>query len=291
MLCEISLWGNFFSTWMALTAIGWVTLMILSLGLFMRYYVHPTFEDWQYKSNPQYPDAWKVKKEIQVMTKGLVSATFCPSMALYLAQSGSSKAYCGVGEHGWGYLVVSFLVIWIVSDFWEFLYHYSGHTFSALWQAHKPHHQFYNPSPFSVIADEYLDQFMRALPLLVFPIIAPVNMDMIFFEYALFFYAYGVYLHWGYELEYPNAHHPWLNTSFQHYIHHAVSVQGKPLHTGFFFKLWDNLFGSVYSSPKCACAACCRKRGERTRAAWDAVEKPDYSVLLSPAFWMKDNVA
>eukprot|EP01127_Copromyxa_protea_P005390 TRINITY_DN15328_c0_g1_i1.p1 TRINITY_DN15328_c0_g1~~TRINITY_DN15328_c0_g1_i1.p1 ORF type:complete len:291 (-),score=42.53 TRINITY_DN15328_c0_g1_i1:25-897(-) len=290
MLCEVSLWGNFFTTWFFLTVVGWTVLMALSLSLFMKFYVNPTYEWWRYKSNPQFPEPAKVKQEITIMTKGLVTATFCPAMALYLGQQGISKAYCGISEqYGWGYHFFTFLLIWIGTDFWEFLYHYCGHKYPLLWAAHKPHHQFYNPSPFAVIADEYLDQFMRALPLLLFPIALPINMDLIFFEYALFFYGYGVYLHWGHEFEYPNAHHPWINTSFQHYIHHAVSVMEKPYHTGFFFKIWDNLFGSVHRpvNGKCVCAKCCRDRGERTLEAWNKVKKPDYSVLLQPSFWLK----
>jgi len=38
-----------------------------------------------------------------------------------------------------------------------------------------------------VIADEWADQFARALPLLVLPIVMPMNMDLIFFEFAIFF--------------------------------------------------------------------------------------------------------
>lgn len=37
---------------------------------------------------------------------GLVTATLCPSLSLYLAQQGISKAYCGFTEEfGWGYHV------------------------------------------------------------------------------------------------------------------------------------------------------------------------------------------
>ena len=48
-------------------------------------------------------------------------------------------------------------------------------------------------------ADEWADQFMRSLPLLVIPMLIPVNMDMMFIQYGMMFYGYGVYLHWGYE--------------------------------------------------------------------------------------------
>ena len=65
----------------------------------------------------------------------------------------------------------------------------------------------------------------------------PINIDLLFFEFALFFYLYGTYLHWGYESPYVSAHNPILNTSFQHYIHHARSIKNIPYHTGFMFKV------------------------------------------------------
>ena len=100
----------------------------------------------------------------------------------------------------------------------------------------------------------------------------PINMDLLFLTYGAFFYGYGVYLHWGYELRWPDAHHPWINTSFQHYLHHARSTLMKPLHTGFFFKIWDKMAGSVYEAgpDECLCARCAIARGERTREAFDA---------------------
>jgi len=81
-----------------------------------------------------------------------------------------------------------------------------------------------------------------------------------------------------------DAHHPIINTSFQHYCHHALSIIGKPYHTGFFFKLWDQLAGSLYDK-ECFCAKCSQKAGKRTEEQWAALVKPDYSVLLKPSFW------
>jgi lathosterol oxidase len=179
--------------------------------------------------------------------------------------------------------------VWIGSDLYEFAYHRLGHTRSFWWSQHRPHHAFSNPSPFSVIADDHLDQFIRSAPLLFIPMLMPINMDLLFLTYGAFFYGYGVYLHWGYELRWPDAHHPWINTSFQHYLHHARSTLNKPYHTGFFFKAWDKMAGSVYDAgpAECLCAKCCVGRGERSREAFDKVEKPDYSVLLSPSFWIR----
>jgi len=248
--------------------------------------MNPSFESWRFKSNPKYPSPEKVRDEILTMLKGSVAATLCPSLALFFAQKGYSQAYCGFSEYGIGYTVLTFLLTWIVSDFYEFFYHRQGHTKPELWKIHKGHHQFYNPSPFAVIADEYVDQFVRSIPLLLIPIIMPINMDMLFLQYGLFFYGYGVYLHLGFELEYPDAHHSWLNTAFQHYLHHAISIFDKPYHTGFFFKCWDQIFGSVYDG-ECFCCKCEQKKGLRTKEIYDTIEKPNYKILLSPNFWLE----
>ncbi len=69
----------------------------------------------------------------------------------------------------------------------------------------------------------------------------------------------------------------YINTSFQHYCHHAKSQMNRPYHCGFFIKLWDDMFECVYPEEKCFCAECSRAKGERTREAFDKVHLPDYS--------------
>ena len=286
MLCEISTHGGFLPTWLSLTAIGLVLTGSMSAWLFYEYYGKPSYARWRRKSNPDYPAPAAVRREVLTMVKGMAVATLPPAISLALIGSGWSKGYCGLGEYGVGYLILSFFVVWIGSDFLEFYYHRLGHIFRPAWREHKSHHVFHNPSPFAVIADDYVDQFMRALPMLLFPLVMPVNIDLLFFTFALFFYGYGVYLHWGYELPWPDAHHPWINTSFQHYIHHARSTFNKPYHTGFFFKLWDQQFQSTYDG-ECVCSRCACERGERTEEAWEGLARPDYSVLLRPSYWLR----
>ncbi len=289
MLTELAQQGNFFTTWLALSVLAFVLTMVMSGVLFARYYWRPTFETWQRKSNPEYPRPAMVRREVLQMLKGIYTATLCPALALHTVDVGWSRAYGGLGGHGVAYLVLTFFVVWIASDLYEFAYHRLGHTRRFWWRQHKAHHVFWNPSPFAVIADDHLDQLIRSAPMLLLPMAMPINMDLLFFTYGAFFYGYGVYLHWGYELRWPDAHHPWINTSFQHYLHHARSTLEKPLHTGFFFKLWDRLAGSVYQAgpDTCVCARCSVARGERTREAFEATARPDYTPLLSPSFWLR----
>lgn len=289
MLYALAQQGHFLLTWLVLTVVAFGMTMLMSGVLFYRYYAHPTFERWQNKSNPQFPKPAMIRREVLQMLKGIYTATLCPAIALHLVDAGWSHAYGGLGGYGWGYLIFTFFLVWVGSDLVEFAYHRLGHSSTFWWSQHKPHHAFANPSPFSVIADDHLDQLIRSSPMLVFPMLLPINMDLLFLTYGAFFYGYGVYLHWGYELPWLSAHHPWINTSFQHYLHHARSTVNKPLHTGFFFKLWDKLAGSTYEAgpAECLCAGCCRARGERSREVFERIEKPDYSVLLSPSFWLK----
>jgi len=294
---------SFLWTWLILSFVSFVICMTLSGVLFYLYYwpSNITYEKWQRKSNPKYPSPEKVRDEIVQMCKAFLCSNVCPAVSIYSAahqgNDGSSdtsgfhittKAYCGPAPSPW-YHVAEFIGIMLVSDFFEFFYHYCGHTFKSLWSQHRHHHKFFNPSPFSVIADEFVDQFVRASPLLLFPLLVPINMDLMFFEFGTFFYFYGVYLHWGYEMDWPDAHHPILNTSFQHYCHHAKGVIGKPTHCGFFFKIWDQLFRCTYEG-KCFCAKCERRKGNRTKEQFELVHIPDHSKLLRPSFWIQAKV-
>eukprot|EP01091_Cochliopodium_minus_P014319 TRINITY_DN483_c0_g1_i2.p1 TRINITY_DN483_c0_g1~~TRINITY_DN483_c0_g1_i2.p1 ORF type:complete len:294 (-),score=48.78 TRINITY_DN483_c0_g1_i2:93-974(-) len=286
MLCEVQQFGNFFSTWIILSLMGVVLVFLMSGTLFYIYYVKVTYEKWRYKINPEFPSPAKVKQEIIFMLKGILAATLCPTISLYLSTKGMSNTYCGVEPHGWTYLILQTILAILFIDFFEFYYHRMGHTMDRFWNFHKSHHIFFNPSPFAVIADEYVDQFVRASPLLFLPLLFPINMDVLFFTFGGLFYAYGVYLHWGYEVDIIDAHHPILNTSFQHFAHHAKSIKNEPYHTGFFFKIWDNIYGSVYPAGKCFCSKCEREKGNRSKEHYDKILKPDYSVLLNPSFWL-----
>ncbi len=184
MLCEISnsSGNNFLLTWLILSLITLIMLMIISSILFYHSYVKISYSKWLKKSNPKYPHPLNVRMEIILMLKGIFSGTFCPSLTLYLMSKNQLKGYCGIDPYGWFYLIITFFLSWFLVDLFEFLYHRMGHTYDLLWNVHKSHHQFYNPTPFSVIAEDYLDQIVGASPLFLIPLIVPINIDLLFFQ-------------------------------------------------------------------------------------------------------------
>jgi len=292
MICEAAeaFGGNFLGTWIVMTFFGVATSMILSGTAFARLYWKPTFSQWQFKSNPKYPRPEHVRTEVLLTLKCISLSTIFPALSLYLRAHGQSQAFCGWGGRSMLWHAGTAVALLSFVDFFEWIYHYMGHQIPCLWQGHKSHHRFYNPTPFSVIADEAIDQLVRSSPLLI-GVVLPINMDLMYFMFTVFFYGYGVYLHCGYEFDWPDAHHPLINSSYQHYLHHAEGAVGKPRHTGFFVKIWDKLMdgdttAENFKANKCSCAKCARARGERSFDAWEKVEKVDYSPLLKPSFWL-----
>jgi len=290
MLCELhALSHSFIATWILVALLALVMVFALSTPIFYFYYwpSNVTYENWRYKSNPKFPSAEKVRDEIITMCKGVVAAALCPVTSIYLTQKGYGYGYCGWNGYSFIYHVGVFMFTLVVSDFFEFSYHRLGHTDFRFWRHHKHHHEFFNPSPFSVIADEWIDQLIRSSPLLIFPLLLPVNLDVLFFQFAFFFYVYGVYLHCGYELKWISPHNKYINTSFQHYVHHAKSLMNKPYHCGFFVKVWDRMFDCCYPDDKCICAECERSKGKRTQEAYKEIKIPDYSKLFTPTLWLQ----
>ncbi len=227
MLSEVGTEYGFFAPWFFYTAMGLFAMIVLSSSVFYPYYVKPTYEKWIYKSNPRFPTPLLVKKEIIHMCKGLVIATVCPTFTLMATKWGISHGYCGASYQNAMPLYAQAILIFFFTDLYEYIYHMIGHTVTYFWDIHRHHHRFYNPSPFAVIADEYLDQFVRTLPMVILPLVTPINMDLLFAIFATLFYGYGVYLHWGYESPYLSAHNPVFNTAYHHYTHHAVSVKNR----------------------------------------------------------------
>ena len=81
----------------------------------------------------------------------IYTATLCPAAAIYLSQQSTlsktlgtlSKAYCSENpftdeEHGGTKgVIIQFLLIVIISDFWEWGYHRLGHIYPFFWAQHK----------------------------------------------------------------------------------------------------------------------------------------------------------
>jgi len=226
---------GFIEIWILLTVLAWFFLTITSGIPFYYYYHKPTFEKWLIKTNKIYPKPEVVRSEAYKSLKGCIFVTLSPTLALYLAKYHLySKAYCG-NKYGWEYEMISFCAIFLLTDFFEWGWHYLGHKVDILWEVHRPHHRYYNPSPFAVIADDAPDEIARGSPLFLLPMLFPVNLELLLLQFVLVFNIYGTMIHTGIDWSFIRIHNQWiLNTPYHHHIHHALSVKKKTITYWFF---------------------------------------------------------
>jgi sterol desaturase/sphingolipid hydroxylase (fatty acid hydroxylase superfamily) len=194
---------SFVHLWAVLSILSAVFMTVASLLLFIPLYVFPSFQVWKYKINPEFPSPVKVKEEISAMLRGVCCSTICPAAAIVMTRFRYGHGYCGsLVPYGWVNMCFTMAVVWLLTDFYQFLYHWSGHTFRFMWFLHKDHHHFYNPSPFAVVADSAVDQFFRAFPMLLFPMIMSVNLDLLFGLFSTIFLINGLLQHSGYDFSF-----------------------------------------------------------------------------------------
>lgn len=283
------------AVWLAYTLFAYVALTGTAALAFRWLYCRPTYETWRRKTNPRYPDVATVAREI--VLGGLAGppvVALAPAVHLWAVGRGylDHCGAAGTGEAAAAFLP-SLVVCLVATDLYEWAWHQLGHRVAALWVVHRHHHQFPNPTPFATIADQPPDNVMRSLYPLVACVVcgwvlgAPPDMDALYGAVGLVNVLWGTYLHSGHEYDVAPYDHPWLNTSFQHHVHHAVSSASTPYHTGFLLRAWDRMAGTQY----CGTAVVPAEVARRTRAEWERVVVPDYRVLLDRRWWWRSAAA
>eukprot|EP01084_Bolivina_argentea_P316029 547708_1 len=147
------------------------------------------------------------------------------------------------------YLTIKTIIIWIAADAWTYFKHYNLHKNKKyLWQFHKQHHSFSNPTSFASFAISPLEALWTFAPIILFafpsfPFInkmyAPLQLGLI-----LAFIILNIYLHCGYTLYYIEITVPYvyLNTSAHHNIHHEKTNTN----LGEVSPFWDFVFGTYH---------------------------------------------
>lgn len=283
--------------WLTYSMFVYLVLTGSSIAAFVYYYVYPTYDKWRFKTNPKYPSPTYVAGELFLGGfLGPLGVTVVSSIHLYLIGNGTLRHHCDT-PLTWQHRLMSVVLATVITDFYEWGWHYLGHWVESLWMVHKHHHKYYNPTPFGTIADYPMDNFMRSLYVIIVYAVSitvfgqNLDVDMLYLATGFLNMVYGMYLHCGHELPCLPYDSKIFNTSFQHYVHHAVSVKNKPLHTGFFVKFWDRLAGSEYVGTQVLPAIEDQKLGNRSLERWEKEVKPnlpDYSVLLSPSWWAEN---
>ena len=264
----------------------------ITIYQFRRFYLHATFDTWKLKFNKKYPTVADVTNEIVALSKCTLATIALLALSVQLALYGYSSLF-DLGKATWKQNIVNFAISFWVVDFYSYFYHFIGHKIPEAWAIHRFHHKFYNPTPFGVIADDCLDQVVRAMPLLFLPLtLDTLNWVVLSAVFTCDMY-YGILLHSGHEnvparkianfFERATGGTDLINTPLNHFLHHAISGGSTPKYCGFYITLWDKLFGS---EDKESLEKFMKGLETRTEAEFKTIELPQYGQLGNISHWV-----
>jgi sterol desaturase/sphingolipid hydroxylase (fatty acid hydroxylase superfamily) len=259
---------------------------------FRRMYLHANFDTWKLKFNPKYPTVLAVTQEIFALTICTIATLALLAVSVQLGMHGYNSLF-DVTKATASQNIINFAIAFWAVDFYSYAYHLLGHKIPEAWAIHRFHHKFSNPTPFGVIADDMVDQVVRAMPLLFLPLLmGTLNWVVLSAVFTCDLY-YGVLLHSGHEnltaRKVANFFEgitgtDIINTPLNHYLHHAISGGSSPKYCGFYVTLWDKLFGS---EDKQNLEKFMKGLETRTKEEYAKVEIPNYEILGSASYWMK----
>ncbi|MGZ3181595.1 MAG: sterol desaturase family protein [Telluria sp.] len=147
-------------------------------------------------------------------------------------------------EHGWGWLVASFLLMIVVQDTWFYWSHRLMHVRGWYRWIHLRHHRSVSVNPWSTYSISMAEALVDSMSALFILLLIPAS-GITLLAFTVFNSAYAVYGHLGYEL-FPRRFLAgpvgrWINTSTAHQAHHAKVRYN----FGWYFLFWDRAMGTL----------------------------------------------
>jgi lathosterol oxidase len=224
------------SAFLVLTGLGFSYYLVLAVASYLVFFVW-----WRDKYNPGFVPDWR--DQGSAIGWGLVSIAGNAALMLplhMLALSGWSRTYWDVADYGWGWLVVSFGLLMVISETAVYWVHRWLHTRGAFKHIHLFHHKWREPTPFVGVAFHPVDSFAQALPHHLCAFLFPMH-GVLYLACVGFLTMWAVAIHdrvslvrWG-----------WLNYTGHHTIHHFYNNYN----FGQYTTLWDRWMGT-YREPQ-----------------------------------------
>lgn len=233
----------FYVYWPVLAAIGVAWYLAICGGLYLL--LHRSgfaSRARRYKTQLQPTRSDQVRGEafdgVLSMSAGLV----CVAIAFWGYYHGIGMLYASPTEYPLWYIPVSIFGVFLVMEVYEWAFHWACHRNALLWKIHKHHHRYSNPTPFGVMADQPLDMFIKASPIIWIPFLFPIWDVALIATFATMNFLYGTYLHAGFDPPWmPSPHSRFLVSAWHHNEHHAGSLDHN---YGFFTGFMDILCGT-----------------------------------------------
>jgi lathosterol oxidase len=229
-----------------LVAIGVAWDLLLCGGLYLVLHRSACAESARrFKTQRQPTRANQVRGEIFDGVLSMSMAMGCVAIALWCSYHGYNRLYASPTDHSLWTIPVSILGVFVVMEIFEWAFHWACHRNDLLWKVHKHHHRYSNPPPFGVMADQPLDMFVKASPIIWIPFLFPIWDVALIATFATMNFLYGIHLHAGFDPPWmPSPHSRFLVSACHHNEHHGGSLE---YNTGFFTGFMGILFKTRFT--------------------------------------------
>lgn len=238
-----------FGGWLASTLsvlIRYGIMAGLAFGLFYKLW---RSEYWQRKIQQKLPQQHQIWNEILHSLLTAIVFAFIGLGIYFQKEAGYTQIYTDVSQFGWGYLLLSVIVLIFIHDAYFYWLHRLMHHPRLFQWVHRVHHQSFNPTPWASLSFHPLEAILEVAIVPVVLVFIPMH-PIALLLFSFWSLSWNVIGHLGFEL-FPKGfvHHPifkWLNTSTHHNMHHHRSG----CNYGLYFNFWDTWMGTNHKNYK-----------------------------------------
>jgi Delta7-sterol 5-desaturase len=154
--------------------------------------------------------------------------------------AGWTQLYFDVDEHGWTYLLVSFLFALAVHDTYFYWTHRWMHRPGIFRAVHRYHHLSRSPTPWAAFSFHPWESVVQGGIHVLLPFLLPLHATVLgaFVIWATF---YSAFIHCGHDVFFSRrGRGRLLNTTNDHDAHHG----GAHGNFGLYFSFWDRVMGT-----------------------------------------------
>jgi lathosterol oxidase len=217
-------------------SLGGVALFFILAGLSYLYF----FVAKKGRFHPDYqPDRSENRSAIKWSMIGIVGNAVLIAPIHYFVATGHSQIYYSVADHGWGYILLSVLILLVFTETCIYWIHRALHYGWLYDRLHKIHHKYQKPTPFVGLAFNPFDSFLQGLPHHISAFLFPLNIWVYLVSLSVV-YLWAVAIHdrvsfvrWGI-----------VNNTGRHTLHHWYY----DYNFGQYTTIWDRLCGT-HKSP------------------------------------------
>lgn len=218
--------------------ISFIRYLVFAGAAYLFFYVWKKEKFLALKIQQKFPTSLVIRNEFVYSVISILLFSLVGLGVSLLHRTGYTKIYETFSDYGWGYFLLSTLLMILAHDTYFYWMHRLIHDKRIYKYVHKVHHQSINPTPWAAFSFHPTEAILEVgiLPIMVFLI--PLH-PLAIITWILFMTFMNVLGHLGFEIFkkgfVKNSITRWSNTSVHHNMHHKYAQYNY----GLYFNFWD----------------------------------------------------